>query len=108
MTEPVTREQALAILDLPMGENDAQAATVREYLYKLLDSVWELGEGFDGKRPFGDSNWEFELYTVLGRAGLVPMTFDADGYIETFDAEDEANHLIHRAIWYMCGMDRAA
>src|SRR6266542_5005535 len=44
MTE-VTMEQ---ILDCPMSENDADAKTVRDYLGKLLLTVWIDGEDFDG------------------------------------------------------------
>ena len=39
------------ILMLTMQPNDANAATVREYLLALLKEVWREGEGFNGKRP---------------------------------------------------------
>lgn len=94
------------VLDLPMGDNDANAASVREYLTKLLAGVWEYGESFDGKRPFGNSSWEYELYQPLGRAGLIDVTFDEDGYIATFpDSEQrKANGLIAAAIRELGGV----
>lgn len=59
------------VLDLPMGRNDAEASTVREYLKILLWTVWTEGERFSGKRPFGNGGWERELHTPLIVAGLV-------------------------------------
>lgn len=35
----------------------APAKSVREYLSKLLTMIIDEKEGFDGKRPFGNSDW---------------------------------------------------
>lgn len=88
---------ARAVLDLPMPDNDASASTVRDYLIKLLGLVWEHQECFDGKRPYGNSGWEDELFSPLFRAGLVEGTVDTDGYMETVDAP-KARQLIADAI----------
>jgi len=69
-----------------MQVNDADAATIREYLVKLLAEVWEWGEEFNGKRPFGNSDWEDELFLALVNAGAIqggPDKYgdlDCDGY----------------------------
>lgn len=84
------------ILDLPMGSNDANAHTVRDYLKALLKELWNEGEGFSGKRPFGNSGWEGELYYPLVKAGLVHGEIDGS-YAECVD-EDAANRLIFEAI----------
>ena len=73
------------VLNCPMGDNDAGAATVREYLVTLLRKIWLEVEGFNGKRPFGNSSWEYEVYEALGRAGLIHVTFDSDGYVDELD-----------------------
>src|SRR5678815_5011153 len=88
------------ILALPMQENDAEAATIRDYLVKLLTAVWTEGECFSGKRPFGNSSWEYDLHEPLARAGYVTMTFDEDGYIDKYadDQEKRGNALILSAI----------
>lgn len=75
------------VLDLPMRRNDADATTVREYLLKLLGLVWEHTEGFDGKRPFGNSGWCGELFAALVDGKLID---DEDSY--------EGDALIKRAI----------
>lgn len=80
-----------AVLDLELEENDADAATVREYLQALLCAVWEEGEGFSGKRPFGNSGWEYDLTQPLIDAGLVK------------EGEDrKATAIICDAIFHMC------
>lgn len=78
-----------SILDLPMESNDAEASTVREYLITLLLEVWDEGEGFDGKRPFGNSGWEMDLILPLIAAGIIPGSLDEDGCLEDVDREDE-------------------
>ncbi len=81
------------ILDLVMQDNDAGAGTVREYLLALLRGAWEEGEGFSGKRPFGNSSWEYDLYYVLVRNELMAGTFDEDGYANT-DFDTDAGHAL--------------
>lgn len=70
------------VLDLPLPANDSRASTVRGYLIALLTEIWRDGEGFSGKRPFGNSGWEYDLYGPMGAAGMVEITFDEDGYVE--------------------------
>lgn len=81
----VSRETARQALNLKMQPNDANAPTIRDYLIRLLSLVWEEGEGFNGKRPFGNSGWEYDLYVPLVRAGMIEGTFDHDGYPEDLD-----------------------
>lgn len=83
-----TAEQVLAC---PLPDNDAGAATVRDYLVSLVAKVWEENEGFSGKRPFGNSGWSWDLYIPLVEAGLVA------GTVEDFD-ESAADGLIANAI----------
>lgn len=85
------------ILDIEMQENDAGANTIREYLKALLIKLWEEGEGFSGKRPFGNSGWEYPLYTALVTKGAVKGSLDEEGYLDTCDHKS-ANQLIFKAI----------
>jgi hypothetical protein len=86
------------LLDLPLGENDAEAATVKDYLKALLAELWREGEGFSGKRPFGNSGWEYELYLPMIKAGLISGKLEEGGYgVEEVDAA-AAHQLIQEAI----------
>lgn len=84
-------------LSVPMAENDADVRTVGEYLYFLLFKVWDEGESFSGKRPFGNSGWEYELYTALVAAGIVEGEIDEDGCLTEFD-EQGASEAVYAAI----------
>lgn len=85
------------ILDLPLDDNDSGANTIRGYLIALTSEVWQHGEGFSGKRPFGNSGWEWDLYPPLITNGLVNGKLHEDGYIEDVD-DDAAHALIAEAI----------
>lgn len=80
------------VLNLGLADNDADAPTVRVYLMKLLAEVWREEEGFDGKRPFGNSSWQVEIYDPLAEAGLLAGNWYDDV---------EADELILAAIEYM-------
>jgi len=54
-----------AVLNCPLEENDSGADTVKGYLKALLFTLWDEDEGFSGKRPFGNSGWEYELTEPL-------------------------------------------
>lgn len=85
------------ILNLPMEDNDADAATIGDYLAILLQTVLEEGESFSGKRPFGNSGWISELITPLVHNNLIDGSLDEDGNI--IEASDEeAIELLCRCI----------
>lgn len=91
-----------AVLDCPMDEsNPTGASNVRGYLQALLLMVWAEGEGFSGKRPFGESGWEYDLYIPLAKAGLVEgLVMDEDGYVAEFPKESQqaADQMVADAI----------
>lgn len=95
--------ESAAVLALPMGGNDAGATTVRGYLIALLSELWREGEGFSGKRPFGNSGWHYELYRPLIVAGLVDGELDEWGGVERVDAAI-ADELIADAILALGGI----
>ncbi len=57
------------VLDIKLPDNDAGAATVRDYLKVLLLKVWQEDEEFDGKRPFGNSCWWTDITDPIIDAG---------------------------------------
>lgn len=72
--------------------------TIKKYLKFLLTACWQEGEGFSGKRPFGNSGWEYDLYAPLIKAGLVKGVVDEDGYISSISETSYADTLIFEAI----------
>lgn len=90
------------VLTCPMnpGDNDAGVGTVRDYLLAQLAALWEQKDGFSGKRPLGNSGWDYDVYKALIKAGLMDGTLDEDGYVDRVD-ESYGDALIQRAIEYM-------
>jgi hypothetical protein len=88
------------VLDLPLPENDSGASTVRGYLGALLAGLWREEAGFSGKRPFGNSSWQYDIYVPMIHAGMVAGQLDEDGYVERVDVP-AADNLILAAIALM-------
>lgn len=103
MAEELTPAQ---ILDLPMEDNDSGAQTIRGYLIKLLLTVWREGEGFSGKRPFGNSSWKWDLYAALARGGAITAPADEYGFIVDIprDQRLRSDRLIASAIEALGGV----
>jgi hypothetical protein len=54
------------ILNLKFYSGDLmEDITIREFLQKLLLTLFEEMEGFSGKRPFGNSGWDGDLIICL-------------------------------------------
>lgn len=88
------------VLSYPMSDNDADARTVGHYLRTLLWTIWQDGEYFSGKRPFGNSGWEYDLYKTLISGGFVSGELDEDGYIDSVD-EESADEIIFDCIEFV-------
>lgn len=84
-------------LTLPMDDNDADAATIKDYLKALLTTLWEEEEGFDGKRPFGNSGWQYDVYKTLVKFEIISGSIDREGYLETVDRR-EADQFVQQMI----------
>lgn len=59
--------------------------SIREYFKELLNRLFSEGERFSGKRPFGNSGWEYDIIAPLIKAELIKGSLDDEGCVETFD-----------------------
>lgn len=75
------------ILDFHYEFQDCHAKNLREYFYRLLMTLWSEGEEFSGKRPFGNSVWEFDIYKALVAMDVIKGSFDEDGYLSYCDKQ---------------------
>lgn len=89
----------LDALEITFQSNDLRKkVTIRQYFCALLTRLFEEGEGFSGKRPFGNSGWESDLYGPLIDAGAVKGTWnEEDQEYEDYDWE-EADRFIYKMI----------
>lgn len=67
------------ILNLPV-EGESGADNLRGFLAAVLRETWE-----NEKRVFGESDWRYEAYEALARAGLVEIKYDEHGYVDSLD-----------------------
>ena len=97
MPEQVTDNGLFSALEMRFNSDAGQNLTVRDYLRALLETLWNEGEGFSGKRPFGNSGWERDLYSPLIKGGFIKGKCDDDGYVYDYDrceADKYVNALI--------------
>lgn len=75
MSISITPVQAL---DMEFDANDRdERMTFRAYFHALLTTLYEEDEGFSGKRPFGNSGWDYSLRQGLVDVGAIEG--DEDG-----------------------------
>lgn len=94
---------------MPAGKGLAQALevrfdsdagddlTVRQYLCRLLSTLWAEQDSFSGKHPFGNSFWEYDLYLPLVKAGFIDGTIDEYGSVDVKDIK-KAHAYVHDLI----------
>ncbi len=103
-----TEEQIQAALDLKFDEpdEDSGAESLKDYLHTLLWTLWDEGEGFSGKRPFGNSGWEYDIYAQFVKAGLINGEIDEDGFLRDVDSRAGAE-LVFKVIDRIFGVKYA-
>ena len=86
------------VLDLKVDNSDFNKdLTIRGYLHLLLTVMWDQKVGFSGKRPFGNSGWEYDLYFPLVKNNIVGGRLDEHGFLEDVD-EEKADQIIFKCI----------
>lgn len=86
------------ILDVPMIDHDTEAKTVGEFMGLLAAAVWKWGESFSGKRPFGNSDWQYYVFASVVEAGLMEAEKDEyDWWRWTHEEERRVLALIEQA-----------
>lgn len=87
------------ILDLKFESGDlGKEVTIREFFHQLIRTLWIEGEGFSGKRPFGNSGWDIDLITCLITHKVIPGTLDDDGYIKEYNSIETDKFILNVVI----------
>lgn len=95
----MTEEEAKEILALPMKPNDAAADTIRDYMKTLLVQLLTELDGFSGKRPFGNSGWEYDLFAALISGGKIEGRLDQDGFVAKVDNRKAQAMILEATRW---------
>lgn len=98
-----SHDKVMAAMDIEVPDScGGEPRTLRHYLRDLLLTLWDEGECFSGKRPFGDSGWEYDVYAALVKAGLAEGSEDQWGEIANLD-EAAAHDLVRDVIMALFG-----
>jgi len=65
-------DQLKQALELRFDSDAGDNLTIRDYFYTLLTAVWNEGESFSGKRPFGNGGWEYRPVPTASESGIRP------------------------------------
>lgn len=96
---PDTRPIAEA-LNVQFSSDAGDDLTVRQYFHALLTKVWNEEEGFNGKRPWGNSGWRHDVIFALVRAGFLEGSvgpFEDQLYLDSGQI-DAANDYVFQLI----------
>ena len=86
------------LLDLYVESKElGRRVSMRQYFVILAKTVWQEEENFSGKRPWGNSSWQYEIYAEMVRAGMVRGRLDDNGYVDGADIK-QADALILAAL----------
>lgn len=83
------------VLAFEYGGWDLPKCSIRHYLVELSRRCWAEYDCFNGKKPFGNIAWKYNLYEALIAGRFIQGTYDEDGYLEDFD-KLKADDLINR------------
>lgn len=64
---------------------DGQQTTLYEYLAGLLRDLWRQGPRFEAKRPYGDTDWQWQVYEAMAKAQLIDAWWSPEGALERID-----------------------
>lgn len=83
------------VLNIRFDSDAGKNITIRDYLMELLTKVWIEGEEFNGKRPFGNSGWQCDLYEPLIKYGFIEGKLDEDGYVESVNTKQADDFVLN-------------
>lgn len=93
MTSQLSNEECDRILNFATEEK----LPIRQFLMNLLLKLCQEKECFSSKRPFGNSDWEYDLHQPLITNGVVEGETDELGHVVIYD-KDKADAVIQQLI----------
>ena len=91
----------LKALEIEMYDDDGETVTVRQWLWSLLSTLWREGENFNGKRPFGNSGWQFQVYQALIKNEIIAGELDEDGFVKSIADDEAAEEFVDNLIYFV-------
>lgn len=74
------------VLNIKFDSDPFGEISIKGYLLSLLKELWVKKDRFSGKRPFGDSGWEYELYECLAVNNVINADItEEDGAVHDYN-----------------------
>lgn len=78
------------ILELKFESTDlGKEITIKDFFKELLTTLFKEGECFSGKRPFGNSGWNYDLHVCLAKNGVIEGKCFQYGDLEDWDYDSK-------------------
>lgn len=90
-----------SILSLPVHSHHVdgvKVVTIRQYFFDLLKTLWLEQDEFSGKRPWGSSGWEYDVYATLIMYQLIPGDLDEDGCVTAINEKEAKEFVLNKII----------
>jgi hypothetical protein len=75
-----THDNGIGSLEFYCNDLDKKIS-IHDYLIELLKTLWEEQDEFSGKRPFGNSGWDYDLIGCLIANNIIEGKLDEYGYV---------------------------
>lgn len=77
------------ILELKFESTDlGKEISIKDFFKELLTTLFREGECFSGKRPFGNSGWDWDLKICLAKNGIIKGEYDSKYDDWDFDSQE--------------------
>lgn len=78
------------ILELKFESSDlGKEISIKDFFKELLTTLFKEGECFSGKRPFGNSGWNYDLRVCLAKNGVIEGKCFQYGDLEDWDYDSK-------------------
>ena len=85
----MTVEEFNKLSELRFYSNDLDDnVSIKTYIKEILKVLWLEPDDFNGKRPLGNSGWQFDLYKAMIKKNIIEGEVDDYGCVDSVNMTD--------------------
>ena len=85
----MTVEEFNKLSELRFYSNDLNDnVSIKTYIKEILKVLWLEPDDFNGKRPLGNSGWQFDLYKAMIEKNIIEGEVDDYGCVDSVNMTD--------------------
>jgi len=85
----MTVEEFNKLSELRFYSNDLDDnVSIKTYIKEILKVLWLEPDDFNGKRPLGNSGWQFDLYKAMIEKNIIEGEVDDYGCVDSVNMTD--------------------